>query len=195
MSQVVKDFYNSNAAFEWERLDLPLCKIEFACTLSLIDKYFPRQARVCDVGGGPGRYSIELIRRGYAVTLFDLSDEEIRLAREQLDKLGLSAEQFVVGDAQDMSNLASGSFDAALLLGPMYHIVEHEKRAKVLLELTRILKPGGIAIIAYLNSWGLIKTGIVDFPNQYRDISTLRSMLAERTFTGRSLKNFPECYW
>ena len=195
MSQVVRDFYNSNATFEWSRLDLPLCRIEFVSTLRLIDKYFPKQGRICDVGGGPGRYSIELIRRGYAVTLFDLSDEEIRLAGAQLLKSELSAEQLIVGDAQDMRVLASGSFDAALLLGPMYHIVEPEKRANVLRELTRILKPEGTAIIAYLNSWGLIKTGIVDFPNQYRDISALRSMLGERTFTGQSLKNFPECYW
>lgn len=195
MSQVVKDFYNSNAALEWERLDLPLCRIEFASTLRLIDKYFPKQGRVCDVGGGPGRYSVELIRLGYGVTLFDLSDEEIQLARAKLDELGLWAEQLLVGDAQAMSALTSESFDAALLLGPMYHIVEAEKRADVLRELTRILRPEGVAIIAYLNSWGLIRTGIVDFPNQYREISVLRSMLGERTFTGQSLKNFPECYW
>src|ERR1700687_1055398 len=80
-----------------------LCRIEFVSTLRLIDKNFPREARVCDVASGPGCYSIELIRRGYAVTLLDLSDEEIRLARTQLDELGISAEQWVVGDAQDMS--------------------------------------------------------------------------------------------
>jgi len=195
MNEVVRDFYNSNAAAEWERLDLPLCKVEFVSTLHLIDSYFPKQGRVCDVGSGPGRYSIELIRLGYAVTLLDLSDDEIQLARAQLDKLGLSAEQLIIGDAQNLTMLASESFDAALLLGPMYHLADGGKRANVLRELTRILKPEGIAIIAYLNSWGLIKTGIVDFPNQYQDISTLRLMLGERTFAGRSLKNFPECYW
>ena len=107
MSQVVKEFYNSNAALEWGRLDLPLCRAQFVSTLRLIEKYFPGRGRVCDVGGGPGRYSIELIRRGYGVTLFDLSDEEVRLARANLDKLGLSAEQLVVGDAQDLGALAS----------------------------------------------------------------------------------------
>ncbi len=29
MSQFVKDFYNSNAAIEWERLDLPLWLCRF----------------------------------------------------------------------------------------------------------------------------------------------------------------------
>lgn len=61
MSQFVKDFYNARADLEWKRLDLPLCRIEFASTLRLIEKYFPKQGRVCDVGSGPGRYAIELI--------------------------------------------------------------------------------------------------------------------------------------
>ena len=60
MTQFVRDFYNTNAAREWGRLDLPLCKIEFASTLWLIDHYFPKHRRICDIGGGPGRYSIEL---------------------------------------------------------------------------------------------------------------------------------------
>ena len=195
MSQFVRDYYNAHAENEQNRLDQPLCRIEFASTLRLIDKYFPKQGRVCDIGGGPGRYTIELLRKGYWVTLFDLSDEEIRLAGVQLNKNGLSAEQLITGDARDMSMLVSDTFEAALLLGPMYHIVEKNERAKVLHELKRILKPQGVAIIAYLNSWGLIKTGIVDFPHWYKDISFLRSMLNEHTFAGQGLSGFTECYW
>jgi S-adenosylmethionine-dependent methyltransferase len=195
MSQFVKDYYNAHAENEQKRLDLPLCRIEFASTLRLIDKYFPKQGRVCDIGGGTGRYTIELIRKGYSVTLLDLSDEEIRLANMQLNKQGLSAEQVIVGNAQDLSMFGPERFGAALLLGPMYHIVESNERAKVLQELKRILKPNGVAIIAYLNSWGLIKTGLIDFPHWYKDISVLRSMLEEHTFAGQSLSGFTECYW
>lgn len=195
MSKIVRDYYNAHAQTEQIRLDLPLCKIEFASTLRLIDKYFPEQGRVCDIGGGTGRYTIELLRKGYLVTLFDLSDEEIQLARTQLNKNRLSAEQLIIGDAQDMYMFASDTFDAALLLGPMYHIIEPNERAKVLQELNRILKPQGVAIIAYLNSWGIIKTGVKDFPHWYSDVSFLRSMLREHTFEGESLSGFTECYW
>jgi S-adenosylmethionine-dependent methyltransferase len=195
MSQFVRDYYNTHAENEQKRLDLPLCRVEFVSTLRLIDKYFPRQGRVCDIGGGPARYTIELIKRGYAVSLFDLSEKEIQLAQAQLDKSGLAAERLIVGDARDMNALASQSFDAALLMGPMYHIVEPAQRDRVLQELVRVLKPYGIAIVAYLNSWGIMKTGIVDLADWYRDVSILRSMLTERTFKGQSLVGFTECYW
>jgi S-adenosylmethionine-dependent methyltransferase len=195
MSQFVKDYYNANAEGEQTRLDMPLCRVEFISTLRLIDRYFPRQGYICDIGGATGRYTIELLHRGYSVTLFDLAEQEIRLAGIQLKKFGLSAEQMVTGDARDMTIFASETFDGALLLGPMYHVVNPDERNKVLQELKRILKPNGIAIIAYLNSWGLIKTGLTDFPDWYKDIGVLRSMLLEHTFPGQSLSDFTECYW
>ncbi len=64
MSDIVRDYYNANAEVEQARLDLPLCRIEFASALRLIDKYFPKGGRVCDIGGATGRYTIELLRRG-----------------------------------------------------------------------------------------------------------------------------------
>jgi len=195
MSSFVRDYYNSHAENEWNRLELPLCKIEFASTMRLIEKYFPRKGRICDIGGGPGRYTIELIRRGYEVSLIDLSEEEIQLAHDQLKKLGILANQLIVGDARDLNILESTSFDAALLLGPMYHIVEPVEREGVLQELMRILKPNGIAIIAYLNSWGIMRTGIVDLAQWYEDATKLRSMVNEHIFMGQSLSGFTECYW
>lgn len=74
MSDTVQDFYNKNVAREWERLETPLSRIEFATALRLIDKYFPSTGRVCDIGGGPGRYAIELLQRNYQLTLFEFSE-------------------------------------------------------------------------------------------------------------------------
>lgn len=195
MTGFVRDFYNRNAAQEWERLEHPLGRIEFASTLHLMDRYFPPQGRVCDIGGGPGRYTIELIRRGYQVTLFDLSEEEVRLAGVHLEELGLSAERLIVGDARDLSCFAPASFDALLLMGPMYHIVASDERMGVLHEITRILKPQAVAIVSYLNSWGIMRNGLIDFPHWYEDISVLRSMQGEHTFSAQQLQDFTGAYW
>jgi 2-polyprenyl-3-methyl-5-hydroxy-6-metoxy-1,4-benzoquinol methylase len=195
MSQLVKKYYDKHATQEWERLDDAQCKIEFASTLHLIEKYFPKQGRVCDIGGGPGRYTIELAKRGYRVTLFDISEEEIKLARTHLKQSGLEAEQLVIGDALYLNQYDLGLFDAALLMGPMYHVIDASERQDILRQLKDMLKPKGVAIVAYLNSWGLIRTGIVDFPHWYKDISKPRSMLHESIFEGQALSNFTECYW
>lgn len=195
MSELVRDFYNKNASFELNRLNLPLCRIEFASTIKLIEKYFPKTGKVCDIGGGPGRYSAEFIKHGYQVTLSDLSEQEILLAKDEFEKQNLTAEKFLVADACDLSELPSETFDGGLLLGPMYHLVESENRQKSLQEFRRILKQNGVGIIGYLNSWGLMRTGINDFHSRYQDISFLRSMLNGKTFTGDDLKNFTESYW
>ena len=195
MSQYVQDFYNQNANHEWQQLDTPLSKIEFTSALWLINKYFPKQGSVCDIGSGPGRYAIELIRKGYSVTLFDLSNELIQMAQVKLAERNLQAQDFIVGDAKEMEQLRAESFDSALLMGPMYHTVDAADRSKTLRHVLRILKPKGVALITYLNSWGLLRTGFSDFPTWYQDISILRSMVNEHTFLGKRLSNFTECYW
>ena len=95
MSKFVQDYYNNHATPEWERLDKAEFKIEFASTVHLIQKYFPKQGRVCDIGGGPGHYTIELAKRDYQVTLFDISEEEIGLARMQLEGSKVKAQQLI----------------------------------------------------------------------------------------------------
>ena len=132
MSKFVRDYYNHHATQEWERLDKAEFKIEFASTLHLIEKYFPKQGKVCDIGGGPGRYTIELAKQGYQVTLLDISEEEINFARMQLERLKVNAHQLIVGDARNLSQLVSEPFDAALLMGPMYHIIEAKDRINIL---------------------------------------------------------------
>ena len=54
MSKYVRSFYDSAQEREWERLETGLPRIEFASTLRLIEKYFPANGAVCDIGSGPG---------------------------------------------------------------------------------------------------------------------------------------------
>ena len=80
--RTVSSFY-SDAQREWDRLSLPLGRIEFASTLNLIARRFKHGGAIADIGGGPGRYMIELLKRGYRVTLVDLSPENIELAAKK----------------------------------------------------------------------------------------------------------------
>jgi hypothetical protein len=98
------------------------------------------------------------------------------------------------GDACELSELPSAHFDAGLLHGPLYHLVDQPRRLAALAELRRVLKAGAVGIVAYLNSWGILRCGVADFPERYADLSFTQSLLGEKTFRG-SLPGFTECYW
>ncbi|MSP78243.1 MAG: hypothetical protein EXR67_01580 [Dehalococcoidia bacterium] len=60
---------------------------------------------------------------------------------------------------------------------PLYHLFTLADRNTALKEIQRILHPGGIAIVAYLNTWGLIRTGVTDFPEWFAIPGFLPKML------------------
>ncbi len=179
MSDVVRQYYDDQVVPEWERLTRPYRRLELASTLQLIDQHFPSTGAVADIGGGPGRYTVELLHLGYQTTLVDLSPKAIAFAREQLDELRLQAERLLCGDARNLSDLATASFDAALCLGPMYHLVSAEDRATALGELRRVLKPGAPAIVGFINPWGILRSGLTEFPTFYANPADAALLLNE----------------
>ena len=177
MSDVVRRYYDTNVEREWRRFEHPYQRIEFITSLALIDRYFPLTGHIGDIGCGPGRYAIEMLKRGYHVTLFDLSERALAFAQEKIVALNVAAEDLINGDARDLSMLDDALFDGLLLMGPMYHVIEAADRQQVLTEVHRVLKPGGIALIAYLNSWGVMQIGLRDFPALYSDLDFMQQML------------------
>lgn len=184
MSDVVRNYYDEDVSKEWQRLATPYRRLELISTLRLVDEFFPLGCCVADIGGGPGRYTVELLQQGFDVSLFDLSPRAIAFAQENLREMGLHANRVETVDARDLTVLGDDSFDAALLLGPMYHIVEQADRLKALSELHRILTPGAPAIVGYINPWGLLRSGLTEFPDLYADEPLIRQLFDTVTQTG-----------
>lgn len=195
MSEVVRAYYDGKVEYEWERLAMPMRHLEFASTLRLLDAYFPPAGRVLDVGSGPGRYSIELLERGYSVTLYELSPKQLARARQEIAKAGLVAEEYINDDARNLGRMPAEAFDALLLMGPMYHLIDGSDRQRVLAECHRILKPGGILLAAYINSWGLLRAGLTEFADEFQDPSALRDLLGESIQAGGDVGGFTEAYF
>ena len=82
MNKLVEKYYNNNANQEWNRFNTPFPKFEFEATKMLIKKYFPKEGFICDIGCGPGRYALELLKLGYKVTLIDISNKSLELAKK-----------------------------------------------------------------------------------------------------------------
>ena len=149
-SAKIARWYDAKAEWEWNRTGNS--RIEFAVTMRVLREHLPpAPAAVLDVGGGPGRYAIELARQGYGVTLFDLSAVCLGLARRRADEQGVGLVGYVHGNATDLSAFPNDSFAGVLSLGPFYHLLEAEERRRALDELYRVLTPGGVAVAAFLS--------------------------------------------
>ncbi len=164
IQEQVRKAYDSQPEREWERMERH--RTEYAVTLRTLEAHLPPPpAHLLDCGGGPGRYAIELTRRGYRVTLFDLSGRELDLAREKAAVAGVNLSGYEQGSATDLGSFPDETFDAVLLLGPLYHLLEREERLQTLRESVRVLKPGGPLFAAFITRYAGLRYYAANEPN------------------------------
>ena len=124
-------------------------KLEYMMSMDLLKHWLPENGKILDLGGGAGAYSFPLAAEGYKVTLADLSEELIRQAEEQNEQTDYPVTCNVV-NAVDLSQYHDREFDAVLLMGPLYHLLEKSERDQCIAEVNRVLKPGGIVFATFL---------------------------------------------
>jgi ubiquinone/menaquinone biosynthesis C-methylase UbiE len=153
----VQNFYDKNVQNEWERLGLRH-RTEFAVTLRALKDFLPpAPARVIDIGGGPGRYTLSLAEQGYRLTLVDLSEANLAFSRQKAAESSIHLDRILQANALDLSIFPDGSFDAALMMGPLYHLLIYEERVQALREAWRLLKPGGLIFAAFLSRFAAFR--------------------------------------
>jgi 2-polyprenyl-3-methyl-5-hydroxy-6-metoxy-1,4-benzoquinol methylase len=147
----VQSFYDENVQNEWDRLGVRH-RTEFAVTLRALREFLPpAPACIIDIGGGPGRYALSLAEAGYGVTLLDLSESNVAFAQEKALETGIRLEGAFPKNALDLADFSSESFDAALLMGPLYHLWKESDRLQALSEARRLLKPGGVIFASFIS--------------------------------------------
>jgi len=152
----VEAFYDRNAQNEWDRLDRH--KTEFAITLMALKEYMPRPPQnVLDIGGGPGRYSIALAKRGYKVTLMDLSKRCLDFAKGKATESRVELADYRHGTALDLSAFPSDSFGIVLLMGPLYHLLDEDRRRRSIREALRVLKPYGLVFASMITRYAPLR--------------------------------------
>lgn len=102
-----------------------------------------KNLQILDLGGGMGRLTIPLSRK-HRVVLADLSMEMLRLAGEN----GTGFER-VHCDAEETLCFESERFDCVLVIDLLSHVSDARK---MLSEIHRVLKPGGMLFIDATNS-------------------------------------------
>jgi SAM-dependent methyltransferase len=108
-------------------------------------------SRVLDVACGTGNFSIPLARAGARVTGVDIASNLLGQARKRATEEGLLI-QFDEGDAEDLP-YSDAEFDSLLtMFGAMFA----PRPEKVVSELVRVVKPGGLIAMANWTPQGFV---------------------------------------
>jgi SAM-dependent methyltransferase len=98
-----------------------------------------------DLCCGPGRHSLELARRGFAVTGVDITSGYVEQARRTAADEGLAAE-FVEADVREFRR--PGAFDGAISMFSSFgYFDELRDDRRVLSNAAESLRPGGVLLI------------------------------------------------
>jgi len=110
--------------------------LEFERTQQIVCDRVIAGSRIIDIGGGAGVHAAAFADRGDEVLLIDPVPRHVEKAGNHG---GLTA---LLGDARSLP-VDDHSFDAALLLGPLYHLVDRPDRLRAWSEAIRAVRPGG----------------------------------------------------
>jgi SAM-dependent methyltransferase len=154
--QGVRAFYDHIGTREWERLEQTLQgRIKCSIHRHFLEKYVPERARVLDAGCGPGRFALDLARRGASLTLADISQVQLDQARQRFETAGLfeRVQAFHCLDIVDMHELRDASFDVVVCYGAALSYTCDQYQA-ALDELARVTCPGGRLLISVNSLYG-----------------------------------------
>lgn len=161
----VENWYDSQYD-EWTRLERH--RIEFEITKRYFDQYIKgEKLRIFDIGGGPGRYSFYLAEKGHTVSLSDLSQHNIDVAKKKAEELGISLANYQKCDVLEVEK-PSTLYDVVLLMGPLYHLTEEKDRKKAMENALGCLKKGGLFIASFISQFAPIQDSFtyLDFCGQ-----------------------------
>jgi SAM-dependent methyltransferase len=108
--------------------------------------------------------------------------------QKRISDEGLSDQvQFHLADARDLSQITQKEFDAVLLMGPLYHLIDEADRKKALMVAFARLRPDGILFSAFISRFGIMGDLLRNVPNWIEDQAEVQSILEN----GKDPDNYP----
>ncbi len=169
----VSEYYNKHVQDEDTRLDQHV--FEMPITMHFIGKYLKTGSLVFDAACGTGRYAELLLKKGYHMVLNDISEKNIEVTKQRIGE----HENLIktsTGNALTSNLWEEQRWDAVLMLGPMYHLVEYQSRLDLLKKAARHIKKGGYLFTAFMTRTGALIYGIKNNPEGIRSPNGARKL-------------------
>ena len=154
----IAELYDRGADEEQRRLfQSPREQAEFVLVKELLSEFVRPQAKVLDVGAGPGRYAEFLLRHlECRVGLVELSARSLELFKRRVPADSSGEILFThTGCATQLGWLDDGAFDAVLLMGPLYHLLDPNEREAAIKHAIRLLKPDGFLFVTFISPFSI----------------------------------------
>jgi ubiquinone/menaquinone biosynthesis C-methylase UbiE len=145
-----ESYYNEKASVYDDVFSLLYFKIYDAVTWKYLEPYVPTrtEALVLDAGGGTGRWTVRMAKKGCKVVLVDDSDGMLKVARDKVKKEGLQDRVIIrKGDIKKL-DYADQTFDLILCEHTLFVFEEPTAAIK---EFARVLKMGAPLVISAQN--------------------------------------------
>jgi 2-polyprenyl-3-methyl-5-hydroxy-6-metoxy-1,4-benzoquinol methylase len=142
-----------------------------------------RVGKALDLGGGPGTYSIELARRGIAVTLFDLPNT-VEVAQEVIRRSGAKNITFRFGDFHDDD--IGRDYDLVLISQVLHSHGPGENIALLRKAFTALAARGTVAV----HEFTLNENRASPVPGALFSVNMLVNTAEGRSFTRREMQEW-----
>lgn len=155
----VERFYNEYGVKEWERLDgSAYGKLIYLLHKEFLQPYIGEGKRVLDAGCGAGRFSVLVAQMKSRVTLLDLSETQLEIARKKCNEFNVSEyiDEYVHNSVTHMKDIADNSFDTVICYGAVLNYL-HEETAKAISELVRVTKNNGEILFSVNSRNGVLR--------------------------------------
>lgn len=125
-------------------------RVEFLTTLRVVEENLRPSSRILDLGAGTGAYSLYLANKGHQVSAVELAERNVEIIRKRVGEQNIRLNLHHTS-ALDLSFFEDESFDAVLLMGPLYHLSKETDRTLCVREARRVLKNDGRLFAAFIN--------------------------------------------
>lgn len=172
----IQSYYDTQVASEAERLERH--QLERDLTWLYFCDYLPRHGHILEIGAATGAHTRWLAEHGYHVTAVDLSETLLRHNHQNLAAAGLADRvDFHISDARYLDDVPEHGFDAVLIMGPLYHLVDANDRRAAISEAILRLKKGGVLFASFISRLGILGDLMRNVPDWIEKQNDVRSIL------------------